>query len=171
MQTKRKEQSPSEASITRTPFPGSEKAYVSVALNADNSVADSQMSVAMRRILLSSKDQENSEPQPSLLVYDTSGPYTDPDQEIDIRKGLPGLRSDWIEKREDSQAVEEPATEKAGFKNTAPAHLKFPAAPAPKRAKGLHKHHPASLCEERHYYCRNALYRRERKSAAGRTVG
>ncbi len=40
-----------------------------------------------------------SEGEPALRVYDTSGPYTDPDVTIDVNKGLPRLRQQWIEKR------------------------------------------------------------------------
>src|SRR5262249_28457084 len=45
---------------------------------------------------------------PPLRVYDTSGPYTDPDVRVDIRQGLPRLREPWIRAR--AQYVEtEPA--------------------------------------------------------------
>jgi phosphomethylpyrimidine synthase len=36
-------------------------------------------------------------PNPSVTVYDTSGPYTDPAVEIDVREGLPRLREAWVE--------------------------------------------------------------------------
>jgi phosphomethylpyrimidine synthase len=39
------------------------------------------------------------EPNAPLRVYDTSGPYTDPEEEIDLHQGLPELRRDWIESR------------------------------------------------------------------------
>lgn len=42
------------------------------------------------------------EHNPPLTVYDTSGPYTDPDANIDIRKGLPPLRRPWIAERSDT---------------------------------------------------------------------
>src|ERR1700694_3481919 len=38
-----------------------------------------------------------AEPPPPVCVYDTSGPYTDPDAAIDIRRGLAPLRAAWIE--------------------------------------------------------------------------
>ena len=38
-----------------------------------------------------------SEPNPPIFVYDTSGPYTDPSVNIDIRSGLAPLRQKWIE--------------------------------------------------------------------------
>ncbi|MGH8315721.1 MAG: phosphomethylpyrimidine synthase ThiC, partial [Steroidobacterales bacterium] len=41
----------------------------------------------------------------SIVVYDTSGPYTDPAAQIDIRSGLPALRAAWIEERGDSEEL------------------------------------------------------------------
>jgi phosphomethylpyrimidine synthase len=42
-----------------------------------------------------------AEPNPPLVVYDTSGPYSDPAAEIDVRRGLPPLRRSWILERGD----------------------------------------------------------------------
>src|SRR5215467_13328499 len=47
---------------------------------------------------------------PPILVYDTSGPYTDPAVKIDIRSGLPPLRQGWIEARGDTQLLGEPSS-------------------------------------------------------------
>src|SRR5690606_38925669 len=47
-------------------------------------------------------DEEN----PPLRVYDTSGPYTDPDYRHDFERGLPPLRRPWIEERGDVEAYE-----------------------------------------------------------------
>ncbi|WP_321291283.1 phosphomethylpyrimidine synthase ThiC [Alcaligenes nematophilus] len=46
-----------------------------------------------------------AEPNPPLSVYDTSGPYTDPSAQIDIRKGLPPLRQAWISERKDTELM------------------------------------------------------------------
>src|ERR671928_91466 len=48
---------------------------------------------------------------PPIYVYDTSGPYTDPDARIDIRHGLLPLRSRWIEARGDSVQLDGPTSE------------------------------------------------------------
>jgi phosphomethylpyrimidine synthase len=45
-------------------------------------------------------------PNPSVTVYDTSGPYTDPTVDIDVREGLPRLRESWVEGRGDTQQLE-----------------------------------------------------------------
>ena len=57
--------------------------------------------VAMREILL-----EPSCGEPPLRVYDTSGPYTDPNAQIDISVGLPQLRRDWIVARGDVESYD-----------------------------------------------------------------
>lgn len=50
------------------------------------------------------------ERNPPLTVYDTSGPYTDPDATIDIRKGLPALRQQWIAERQDTVELPGPGS-------------------------------------------------------------
>ena len=50
------------------------------------------------------------EQNPPLTVYDTSGPYTDPAVQIDIRKGLPELRRAWIEERGDTELLTGPSS-------------------------------------------------------------
>ena len=47
-----------------------------------------------------------AEKNPPIVVYDTSGPYTDPAATIDIRKGLPALRAPWIAERGDTVALD-----------------------------------------------------------------
>jgi len=51
-----------------------------------------------------------AEANPPLAVYDTSGPYTDPDARIDIRHGLPALRAPWIDARGDTVTLEAPTS-------------------------------------------------------------
>lgn len=46
--------------------------------------------------------KRHEEPNKPVTIYDTSGPYTDPSIEIDINKGLPRLRQEWIEQRNDT---------------------------------------------------------------------
>src|SRR5690606_39455930 len=43
---------------------------------------------------------------PDILVYDTSGVYTDPNLAIDLNKGLPNVREAWIEERQDTERLE-----------------------------------------------------------------
>jgi phosphomethylpyrimidine synthase len=63
--------------------------------------------VPLREIKLSDTetDQGTFENEP-IRVYDTSGPYTDPNVEIDLHKGLPALRAKWIAERNDTETYE-----------------------------------------------------------------
>lgn len=84
--------------IPRDPLPNSRKIYVQGKLH--------NIKVAMREIVLSDTVSKNygveeREVNPSVTVYDTSGAFTDPAIEIDLKKGLPRLREDWIVERGD----------------------------------------------------------------------
>ncbi len=74
--------------LTREPFPASRKVYVPGQVHP-------QLQVPMREVALSNGE--------SATLYDTSGPYTDPQAEIDVRRGLPALRSPWIDARADTE--------------------------------------------------------------------
>jgi len=75
-----------------TPFPGSRKVYV----EGRNGIR-----VPMREIPLHATAASNgrNEANPPFRVYDTSGPYTDPNATIDLRRGLPEIRKAWIQAR------------------------------------------------------------------------
>jgi len=85
--------------LSTQPFPASNKIYV------EGSRPDIQ--VAMREISLSPTTLRDGEVEvnPPVRIYDTSGPYTDPNKTIDVRKGLDTLRSNWIEEREDTELL------------------------------------------------------------------
>src|SRR5437899_11937721 len=70
-----------------------------------------------------------------LLVYYTSGPYTDPGVRIDIQRGLPGLRDRWIAERGDSEVLEGPSSEYGRRRLTDPklAELRFDLHRKPRR--------------------------------------
>ncbi len=62
--------------------------------------------VPMREIALSDTPASfGAEKNPPVTVYDTSGPYTDPEATIDLRKGLPGIRAAWVEERNDTELL------------------------------------------------------------------
>ena len=92
--SEKKEKIPTESVITRNPFPNSKKIYV------DGKIHD--IKVAMREVetddLLSDAPGADKF---SITLYDTSGPYTDPEADIDVHKGLPPFREKWIRERED----------------------------------------------------------------------
>ncbi|GAA0909397.1 phosphomethylpyrimidine synthase ThiC [Rothia nasimurium] len=63
--------------------------------------------VPMREIAQSSTPTLfGGETNPSIVVYDTSGPYTDPAHAIDLAIGLPALRAGWIEERGDVERLD-----------------------------------------------------------------
>ncbi|MDT0635292.1 phosphomethylpyrimidine synthase ThiC [Salinisphaera sp. W335] len=77
------------------------------------------------------------EKNPPITVYDTSGPYTDPDVEIDLTAGLRPLRADWIAERGDTERLADFSSEygRQRHADNALDHLRFPAPPKPLRAK------------------------------------
>jgi phosphomethylpyrimidine synthase len=76
--------------LSRAPFPASRKVHVPGELPGVN--------VPMREIALTNGER--------VTVYDTSGPYSDPAAEIDIRRGLPDLRGPWLDARGDTETYE-----------------------------------------------------------------
>ncbi|XNS36795.1 phosphomethylpyrimidine synthase ThiC [Halomonas cupida] len=94
--------------------------------------------VPFREISLSpTKTSGEDEQNPPLLVYDTSGPYTDPDISVDLRKGLPELRRTWIEERDDCEWLEGPTSEYGRRRASDPmlAPLRFDLTRTPRRAR------------------------------------
>ncbi len=86
------------------PFPNSRKVYV------QGSRPD--IRVPMREITLSDTSiLFGQEKNPPIYVYDTSGPYTDPDVKIDVRNGLADIRSNWIKERGDTVELDGPTSE------------------------------------------------------------
>ncbi|CAM5514451.1 phosphomethylpyrimidine synthase ThiC [Stutzerimonas degradans] len=80
------------------PFPRSQKVYV------QGSRPD--IRVPMREISLDvTPTAFGGEINAPVTVYDTSGPYTDPNVTIDVRKGLADVRSAWIEERGDTEKL------------------------------------------------------------------
>jgi phosphomethylpyrimidine synthase len=71
------------------------------------------------------------------MVYDTSGPYTDPDYQIDIRNGLPSLRSQWIDERNDTEFLDGPTSIFGHERKTNPelTNMRFNLLRQPRRAK------------------------------------
>ncbi|MDR9469334.1 phosphomethylpyrimidine synthase ThiC, partial [Marinospirillum sp.] len=70
-------------------------------------------------------------------IYDTSGPYTDPDVEIDLLKGLSPLRATWIEERGDTEQLDGPSSEfgQDRLEDEKTANLRFSYIRPPRRAK------------------------------------
>ena len=128
----KKEKIPGGEIITRTPFPNSRKIYVKGSLH--------NIQVAMREISLEDthdRQKGSVEKNAPVTVYDTSGPYTDPNAEIDVKKGLPRIREQWIKERGDVEELpgisSEYGKERLADKNL--DSLRFPHLKSPLRAK------------------------------------
>ena len=119
-------------STIRTPstYPASHKRYLA------GSRAD--VRVPYREITLSdTRHGDHAEANPPLPVYDTSGPYTDPEIGIGLTRGLPALRSDWIKERQDTETLTGRSSEYARGreKDLLTFHLRFPSPPISRRAR------------------------------------
>ncbi|MBS1784543.1 MAG: phosphomethylpyrimidine synthase ThiC [Acidobacteria bacterium] len=86
------------------PFPASEKVFVEGKLPG--------VRVPLRRIRLQDTRDFNGQllANEAVTVYDTSGPYTDPTATLDVTKGLPSLRRDWILGRGDVEELDKPSS-------------------------------------------------------------
>ena len=122
-------------SLTAQQFPSSRKVY----LSGENP----GVNVGVREICLGQSlvggDEKNPvfAPNEPLQVYDTTGPYSDPDYKPDVRQGLPRMRRGWIETRGDSEAL---GSRQATYSQKRMAdrgldHIRFENLPAPRKAK------------------------------------
>lgn len=86
--------------ITQTPIAGSQKVYIT-------SATDARVRVPMRKIAMSPTELEGRAPVENapLYVYDTSGPFTDPDIPVDVTRGIPRIREEWILERGDTEEL------------------------------------------------------------------
>jgi len=112
------------------PFAKSRKVYV------EGSRPD--IRVPFREISLSDTPSAfGAEKNPPVVVYDTSGPYTDPAVSIDIRNGLPALRAKWIEERNDTEQLDGPTSTFGQQRKVDPelAEMRFNLTRLPRRAK------------------------------------
>ncbi|MBI3529567.1 MAG: phosphomethylpyrimidine synthase ThiC [Betaproteobacteria bacterium] len=112
------------------PLPSSRKVHV------QGSRADIQ--VPMREISQGDTPASfGAEPNPPMFVYDTSGPYTDPRAEIDIRNGLRPLRERWIEDRADTELLAGPTSiyGRTRLDDAKLAQMRFNLKRTPRRAK------------------------------------
>lgn len=86
--------------ITTQPLPNSKKVYVDGTIHP--------IKVAMREITLhpTKLSKGGEEYNPPVTVYDTSGPYTDENYQVDVKKGLPRIREQWILDRGDVEQLD-----------------------------------------------------------------
>ncbi|UTW45055.1 phosphomethylpyrimidine synthase ThiC [bacterium SCSIO 12696] len=117
------------------PLPNSRKVYVTGSRD--------DLRVPMRAIsqadslIGGTEEQPVYEPNPDIYVYDTSGPYTDPETTIDVHAGLPKLRAQWIAERDDTEELAEASSEftQQRMADRGLDHLRFEHLPKARRAK------------------------------------
>jgi phosphomethylpyrimidine synthase len=111
------------------PMPGSRKVYV------QGSRRDIQ--VGMREVVQAHTTASfGAETNPPIPVYDTSGPYTDPNVSVDLLRGVPALREVWIDERADTEQLLGPSSNFGKNRQADPtlAALRFKHLRAPRRA-------------------------------------
>lgn len=111
-------------------LPASRKVYI------QGSRPDIQ--VPMREISLTDTPTGlGGEHNPPVMVYDTSGVYTDPRIKIDLKEGLPDVRKRWIEERADTEVLNQLSSEfgQARSKDITTAEIRFAHISQPRRAK------------------------------------
>ena len=99
----KQDKTPEQEVISRAPFPQSKKIYVKGKLH--------DLNVPMREISLADtvtnfNGKKTTEKNPPVVVYDTSGPYTDPNAKIDVKKGIERIRKNWILDRGDVEQLD-----------------------------------------------------------------
>lgn len=121
--------------LTGQPFPNSQKVYVEG--------EQAGVRVGMREITLSDSFIGGTEENPvfekndPIRVYDTSGPYTEPGFELNVRKGLPKYREQWILDRDDTEELESVTSQfsQQRMADEGLDHIRFEHLPKIRRAK------------------------------------
>lgn len=118
--------------LTRV-LPASKKVYVQGS-RPDIAVPFREISLTDTPTGLAQGGLEKNEP---ILVYDTSGVYTDPTVQIDLNRGLPKLRKRWIDERDDTEILDALTSDfgKARLNDIRTADIRFAHIAKPRRAK------------------------------------
>ena len=120
--------------ITRTPFPGSAKIYIT---GSRPDIRVPFREVTLTDTLVAEGKLTRREPNPPLRLFDSSGIYTDPAASIDITRGLAPLRAAWIAERQDTEVLPGISSDygRERLNDPALAALRMKDAPLPRRAK------------------------------------
>jgi phosphomethylpyrimidine synthase len=110
-------------------FPNSKKIYIQ---GSRDDIRVPMREISQSATLVGIVKEEN----PVIAVYDTSGPYTDPDVQIDIRKGLHHLRKAWIDERSDTEALQQFSSEygRQRMQSQELEQIRYEHTPLPRRA-------------------------------------
>ena len=110
-------------------FPNSKKIYIQ---GSRDDIRVPMREISQSPTLVGIVKEEN----PCIAVYDTSGPYTDPAIDIDIRKGLDHLRKTWIDERSDTEALQQFSSAYGRQRMQSPEleQIRYENSPLPRRA-------------------------------------
>jgi len=111
-------------------FPNSKKIYIQ---GSRDDIRVPMREISQSPTLVGTIKEEN----PSIAVYDTSGPYTDPTVDIDIRQGLNHLRKAWIDERGDTEALPQFSSAYGRQRMQSPEleKIRYEHTPLPRRAR------------------------------------
>jgi phosphomethylpyrimidine synthase len=125
------DKTPEQGNITTGAISGSKKVYVKGKIH-DIQVGMREIEVSPTK-LFSGKMVDN----PPVTVYDTSGPYTDVNYTVDVKKGLPRIREQWILDRGDVEYLEGTSSDygQERLNDNTLDHLRFEHISKPMRAK------------------------------------
>ena len=134
------------AKITTGSFPASKKIYVEGKLHKGLKVPMREIAQGPSTIHKPNGETAVAE-NPSVVVYDPSGPFTDDNYVVDIRKGLPNVRGEWIAQRQDTVHLEEISSAYGREREKDPSleALRFPNLRKPLKAK------PGANLSQMHY--------------------
>jgi phosphomethylpyrimidine synthase len=145
----------------RKPFPASEKLYVAGSRH--------DIRVPFRRVRLSSS--KGADANSHILLYDTTGPYTDAASTIDLTRGLSPLRRPWVMERDDVEELDSPSSDYRRLReqDSTLSSVRFPSPRKPLRAK-------RGCCVTQLHYARKGIITPEMEFVAirenlGRTEG
>lgn len=121
----------------RINYPSSKKIYVSGKMH---DIKVGMRSVSLLDTITVVNGEKKAEKNAPVVLYDTSGHYSDPNVEIDIRKGLARQREGWIEKRNDTEKLPAFSSEYCNMRleDSALDAIRFPVTNLPRRAKEGH---------------------------------
>ena len=111
-------------------FPNSKKIYIQ---GSRDDIRVPMREISQSPTLVGTIEEEN----PLIAVYDTSGPYTDPTVDIDIRQGLNHLRKAWIDERGDTEALPQFSSAYGRQRMQSPEleKIRYEHTPLPRRAR------------------------------------
>jgi phosphomethylpyrimidine synthase len=125
------DKTPEQGSITTGSISGSKKVYVPGVLH--------NIQVGMREIEVSPTKLYNGKMvnNPPVTVYDTGGPYTDDNYQVDVKRGLPRIREQWILDRNDVETLDQISSDygKERLNDTSLDQLRFEHISKPLKAK------------------------------------